>query len=178
MWESEAKGWLLSFKIDGIGPKNNELGKMFGLSTKRKILHTALDDKAQCYILPSLLESNKSSIAAPMTVLLNFIEGVEEISLTDYPDFAWATIEEAIDPSYNVHAGVIADYCQKKDITDSKMLGKYGWTPKEMLVSIELPKTIDTLQKLGNNTEMFYKSIKNLLVKNKRVKKQGNARSV
>jgi len=168
MWETHSKGWLLTFKIDGLGPKNRELSSMFGQEAKDSMLVDALDCEARCYVMPSSSQSDKSSIAAPMTVLVTFLQQ-EEINLDKFPDFAWATMEQALDPSFNVHAGVIARYCQEKSMASLEMLKAYGWTVSNMLIAIPLPSKLSTLRDWGADVASVYISMKGLLLKERRL---------
>lgn len=163
MWEIVTEGWLLTFAINGLGPKNADLGKMFGNTAKEEMLSKALTSKAKCYVMPSESQSDKASIAAPMTVLVNFIER-EEISLEKFPDFVWASLEQALDPTFNVHAGVVANYCLETGMATSEMLDKYGWTEGERLVTIQLPAELSTLRAWGTDVSWIYTTMKGLLL--------------
>ena len=164
MWEGETKGWLLTFSIDGLSPpKNKELSNMFGPESKEAMLDAALNSEAKCFVMPSMSQSDKSSIAAPMTVLMNFIPH-EEISLEAFPDYAWASMEQALDPLGNVHAGVIASFCLETGIASAQQLAQLGWTEEEMLVRIKLPPALSTLGDLGTDVASIYTSVKGLVL--------------
>ena len=162
MWDAQAKGWLLTFAIDGLGPKNRELAAMFGEEPKQAMLHQALVSEVKCYVMPSASQSDKSSIAAPMTALVSFLQH-DECSLDAFPDFAWASIEQAIDPSFNVHAGVVASYCLEKRIMTGEVLKRF-WADDALPVRVELPERLSTLQGWGDDVISIYASMKGLLL--------------
>ena len=162
MWDVEIRGWLLTFAIDGLGVKNRELSNMFGPTAKEAMLLSALDDKANCYVMPSSSQSDKASIAAPMTVLVSFVEH-EEIDLSKFPDFAWASLQQALDPRFNVHAGVIARYCLEKGMAESELLREHGWAEAEMPMAVRLPERLSTLRAWGADVASVYTSMKGLL---------------
>merc|ERR1712046_152848 len=142
--------------------KNKEIANMFGEEVKEKVLQLALDSEAKCYVMPSNTQSDKSSIAAPMTALFNFIQ-LDEIDLSTYPDFAWHGLQQALDPRCNVHAGVIAHYALEKGLTTMEKLKGHGWTEREMLKVIKLPRKLRTLRDWGTDIASVYTSMKGLL---------------
>ena len=168
MWEVDAMGWLLTFVIDGVGPKDREMATLFGEKEKEAMLSSALTSEAKCYVMPSSSQSGKSSIAAPMTTLVTFTQHAE-IDLDDFPDYAWASTEQALDPSFNVHAGIVASYCLEKGMASSELLEKYGWTEREMPVMIQLPEDLSTLDGWGIDVASIYTSMKRLLLKESRI---------
>eukprot|EP00931_Biecheleriopsis_adriatica_P008780 TRINITY_DN10990_c0_g1_i4.p1 TRINITY_DN10990_c0_g1~~TRINITY_DN10990_c0_g1_i4.p1 ORF type:complete len:282 (-),score=38.05 TRINITY_DN10990_c0_g1_i4:338-1183(-) len=163
LWEMETKGWLLTFTIDGLGPKNRELESMFGQQQKEAMLSTAEASKARCYVMPSSGQSSKSSIAAPMTALVSYLK-VDEISLDGFPDFMWSSMEQALDPTFNVHAGVIANYCLETSMASWELLTNCGWTESELPVVIELPEHLSTLHDWGTDISLIYTSAKKLVL--------------
>jgi len=167
MWDTKAKGWLLTFAIDGIGPKNRELAALFGVTAKEAMLESALTSEVKCYVMPSSSQSTKSSIAAPMTVLVSFLQH-DEISLVNFPDYVWASSEQAFDPGFNVHAGVIASHCLESGIASWELLKKHGWTEDEML-SIKLPTELQTCLEWGSDVATVFTSMKKLLLKDERL---------
>jgi len=176
MWEVETKGWLLTFTIDGLGYKNNLLAKMFGKIRHEELLQSALTSKARCYVMPSKCQSNKASIAAPMTVLVNFLKH-DEFSLKEFPDFAWHSLEQAIDPNCNVHAGVVAMFCRENGIASEALLQKYGWEPRQSLVKVELPSHLDTLEKWGSDPAIICTNMKPLLLEKANLPKPRSRRT-
>lgn len=176
MWEVDTKGWLLTFTIDGLGYKNNLLAKMFGEKHHKELLQSALTSEASCYVMPSKIQSNKASIAAPMTILVNFLQH-DEISLKGFPDFAWQSLEQAIDPSCNVHAGVVAAFCRENGIASEELLQKYGWAPKDSLVKVELPEHLNTLEKWGSDPAIICTNMKPLLLQQANLPKPRSRRT-
>lgn len=163
MWEVETKGWLLTFTVNGLGYKNNLLAKMFGKEHHKEILHSALTSEASCYVMPSKLQSNNSSLSAPMTVLVNFLQH-DEIDLKEFPGFAWQSLEQAIDPSCNVHAGVVATFCHENGMASDELLRKHGWEPQDLLVKVQLPQHVNTLEKLGVDPSIICTHMKKLIL--------------
>lgn len=163
MWEVDAGGWLLTFKIDGLGPKNSELGAIFGPEAKDAMLEAALDAEAKCYVMPSSSQSDKSSIAAPMAVLVNFIQ-CDQVDLGKFPDLTWADIEQAVDPKFNVHAGVLASYCRDKAMVSAERLAAVGWADGELPIRVALPNRLSTLRGWGADMAWVYTAMKGLLL--------------
>jgi len=168
MWETQVKGWLLTFAIDGLGPKNRELAAVFGPEAKEALLASALTTPARCYVIPSSAQSSKSSIPAPMTALVSFLSS-DEVSLAEHPALAWVEMEQALDPAVNVHAGVIAHYCLENGLASPELLAPYGWTDAEMYVAVQLPESLSTVQAWGTDLGSIYTSMKNLLLQNSRL---------
>lgn len=165
MWEVETMGWLLTFTINGLGYKNNLLAKMFGKEHHKELLQSALTSEAQCYVMPSKFQSNEASIEAPMTILVNFIQ-IDEIDVKGFPGFAWQSLEHAIDPNCNVHAGVVAMFCRENGIVSDKLLQK-----QNSLVKVELPEHLNTLEKWGSDPAIICTNMKKLLLQAKKLPK-------
>ena len=72
-----------------------------------------------CYAIPSSEQSVTSLIAAPMTVLAYFLP-VKKRSLTKRETEVWISTEDATDPSFNVHAGVVSAFLCCKNTKPSR----------------------------------------------------------
>ena len=107
----ETKGWLLTCHRRAQSPRTRScptcLGREQGGDARR-----GAQLEAKCFVMPSMSQSDKSSIAAPMTVLMNFIPTGNQPEA--FPDYAWASMEQALDPFGNVHAGVIASFASRR----------------------------------------------------------------
>jgi len=169
MWEVESKGWLLTFKVDGVGPKNKLLSDLF-----RQDTNALQDMEVRCYVLPSSSESSKASIEAPMTSLVSFVQH-DEVNLDAYPDLMWATLQQALDPAFNVHAGVIANFCNERGLA-ANLLAQFGWTENEKPAAVALPEELSTFRSWGADVASVYTLMKSLLLKDRRLLRPRPAR--
>ena len=125
----------------------SQFQKIMGYESREQMTSELLDLKTACLVMPSNKTSSKSAITAPMTVLVSFKEVRPDDLCLGGTDLHWLSLDEALDPSVNVHAGVVALFCKKEGGSEARALLQTHWAGDDSHVEISLPWR---LRKMGS----------------------------
>ena len=153
LWAKSQNGWLLTFPVNGLGPKNELLANLLNLSITKMI---KMINNLQVYgiIIPSSFQDSKSSIHAPMISLASFIEVQENIVIPQ--DMKWVSAIDACNPKKNVHAGISTFWCEHENI---KLLKNKSFK----LTEIQIHRPLQNFLNWGQNLDQIYGLIQVLL---------------
>ena len=106
-WERKLEGWMLMLKNKaGLGAKNDLLESVFGKEKAGEYIANANGvQDAHLYVMKT---DKDSMLKAPMTILATFILVNTENAKLFNTELSWLSLKDALDPSKNLHAGVIA----------------------------------------------------------------------